>query len=86
MSFDVPGIPFKPLWQQLTRQPSATNAIRSDPPNLTLSSDMLDLPVPNSVLGQELHPLLDHLHPEPGRRDKDRTLLRLDLFARLNAG
>lgn len=47
---------------------------------------MLDLPVPNSVLGQEVRPLLDHLDAEPGRRDENDTLLRLDLFARLDAG
>jgi hypothetical protein len=47
---------------------------------------MLDLPVPNSMLGQEVRPLLDHLDAEPGRGHEDDTLLRLDLFARLDAG
>lgn len=47
---------------------------------------MLDLPVPNSVLGQEVRPLVDHLDAEPGRGDEDDTLLRLDLLARLDAG
>lgn len=47
---------------------------------------MLDLPVPNSVLGQEIRPLLDHLNAKSGRGDENDTLLRLDLFARLDAG
>ena len=47
---------------------------------------MLDFPVPNSVLGQEVRPLLDHLDTKPGRGDEDDTLLRLDFFTRLDAG
>jgi hypothetical protein len=47
---------------------------------------MLNLSVPNTVLGQEVRPLLDHLDAEPGRGHEDDTLLRLDFFARLDAG
>lgn len=47
---------------------------------------MLDLPVPHSVLGQEIGPLLDHLDAKACRGHKDDALLLLDILARLDGG